>query len=321
MTAASTYAQVIRSYGDETRFEAATLALSGVVGPHDVRIAVAAVSVNPVDLSTRAGKNIPVESAVFPMVLGWDVAGTVTSIGEEVAGIAVGDRVAAMTFQPADQNGTYRSTLDLDADLVVAIPDELDLPTAATVPLVGLTAAQTVARSGVSQGSTVLVNAPLGAVGRLVVQLAAARGAHVVALAAAARADEARALGAQTVLAREATSEDVLARLEGPLDAAVDMIGGGSARNAFAAVRDGGTYVTTVPPYIDPTGVFDAERGVDVALIVVHPDHDELAALLALVARGSLVSPIGATFALTDVAEAHRRQAGGGLRGKLVLVP
>lgn len=209
MRSISSTAQVIRSYGDETRFESAALPLPEEVGRHDVRIRVTAASVNPVDLSTRAGKNIPAEDARFPMVLGWDVAGTVAAIGTEVTGHAIGDRVAAMTFQPADQNGTYRSVLDLDADLVVPVPDTLDLITAATVPLVGLTATQTVARSGVEAGSTVLVNAPLGAVGRMVVQLVAARGAHVVALAAPDRAEEARTLGARTVLARGATAAEI----------------------------------------------------------------------------------------------------------------
>lgn len=99
------------------------------------------------------------------------------------------------------------------------------------------------------------------------------------------------------------------------------MIGGGSARDTFAVVRDGGTYITTVPPYIDPTGVFDTTRGIDLDLIVVHPDHDQLSHLLTLVANGSLISPISAQLPLTEASEAHRRQAAGGLQGKLVLVP
>lgn len=76
------------------------------------------------------------------MVPGWDMAGTVTSVGEGVNGLQVGDRVAAMTFQPLDQNGTYRSLMDLPAELLAAVPSEVNLQTAASIPLVGLTGAQ-----------------------------------------------------------------------------------------------------------------------------------------------------------------------------------
>lgn len=319
MSSVTAQAQVIRSYGDEAQFEAATLAMPERPAARQVRLTVAAVSVNPVDLTTRAGKNIPPEAARFPMVLGWDVAGVVTAVGDAVMGVEVGDRVAAMTFQAADQNGTYRSVLDLDVDLVSPVPDGLDLRVAATVPLAGLTASEIVDRIGARQGATMLVNAPLGAVGRVVVQLAASRGVRVVGITD--RSEDAKALGAQVVLARGASADDVRASVPGDIDAAVDLVGGATARAAFDSVRQGGAYVTVVPPYIDSSGVFEPSRGIELEVVTVHPDQDRLTELLAQVHEGRVLSPIEQEFALSDVAAAHRRQAAGGLHGKLVLVP
>ena len=321
MSTSTTNAQIIRTFGDETRLEAGALPLTPEPAGGRVRVAVAAAAVNPVDLTTRAGKNIPDEDARFPMVLGWDLAGIVMEIGDGVTSFAIGDRVAAMTFQPMDQNGAYRSTIDLDEQLLAGVPDALDLRIAATVPLSGLTGSQIVSRTGVGSGDVLLVNAPLGAVGRFIVQVAAARGVHVVGIAAASRVEEARALGVRTVVPRGLAGDELIARLPGPITAAVDLIGGKAAHTTYSAVQDGGTYVTAVPPYIDETGVFESTRGIDLHVFTVHPERDELAALLQLVASGAVLSPIEREFPLAEAAEAHRLQAAGGLSGKLVLIP
>ena len=317
------HAQVIRSYGDESRFEAATLRLPDALAAGSVRVAVAAAGVNPVDLTTRAGKNknIPLEQARFPMVLGWDVAGTVIAIGDDVSDVHEGARVAAMTFQPMDQNGTYRSVIDLDAALLAEVPTGLDLEVAATIPLTGLTADQLVDRARVDAGKTVLINAPLGAVGRFVAQLAASRGARVIGIATLDREAEAHALGVDDLLPRGADSAAVRAVIPEGVDAAIDLVGGQTAREAFDAVRDRGTYVTTVLPSMDDSGVFDSTRGIDLHVLVVHPDRTRLAELLQLVTAGEMTSTIAERFPLAEVAAAHRHQARGGLQGKLILLP
>src|SRR4051812_45412124 len=199
MTSSAT-AQVIRQFGGPEIFEPAQLEMPSAPADGQVRIRVAAASVNPVDLTTRAGINIPLAEARFPMVIGWDVSGEVIATGPAVTTLAVGDRVAAMVFQPIDQNGTYRSIIDLPAESIARVPDGVDLKLAATVPLAGLTAAQLIARSGLGAGDTVLINAPLGAVGRLTTQLAANLGADVIGIAGDARVEEARALGAHLIL-------------------------------------------------------------------------------------------------------------------------
>jgi NADPH2:quinone reductase len=282
---------------------------------------VAAASVNPVDLTTRAGINIPEAAARFPMVLGWDVSGEVIAVGPETTSLAIGDRVAAMTFQPLDQNGTYRSVIDLDAGVVVRVPDGLDLKLAATVPLAGLTAQQIIARSGIAAGDTVLINAPLGAVGRFATQLAVSLGARVIGIAETTREEDARNLGVSVVLRRGFTPEDVNSEAPDGADAGIDLVGGSVAHAIFESVRDGGTYVTSVPPYINPDGVFETARGIDLHVLTVRPDNAQLSELLQRIAGAEISTAIEQEYPLDLAAEAHARQSRGGLNGKLILVP
>lgn len=286
-----------------------------------VQIRVAAVSVNPVDLTTRAGKNIPMDAARFPMVVGWDAAGTVEQVGDGVTGWRNGDRVAAMTFQPIDQNGTYTQLINLPAHLLARLPDDLGLEQAATLPLAGLTASQLVQWVDLPADATLLVNGPVGAVGRLVVQLAARCGVKVVAVAKPADHDLALELGAAQVVDRSEFTSAVRKLHSDGVDAAIDLVGGSTAHTTLASVRDGGAYATVVPSYIDPTGPFTPERGIRLEALTVHPDTPELTRLLTALGRGELSSTIERTYPLTEACEAHRRQQQGGLRGKLILLP
>jgi len=143
----------------------------------------------------------------------------------------------------------------------------------------------------------------------------------VIGIATLDREAEAHALGVDDLLPRGADSAAVRAVIPEGVDAAIDLVGGQAAREAFDAVRDRGTYVTTVLPSMDDSGVFDSTRGIDLDVLVVHPDRTRLAELLQLVAAGEMTSTIAERFALAEVAAAHRLQARGGLKGKLILLP
>ena len=316
----TTRAAVINGYGGPETLVAAEMPLPALTDAQ-VLIDVAAVTVNPVDLTTRAGANIPEKDARFPMVLGWDVAGTVLATGAGVVALHVGDRVAGMVFQPIDQRGTYAKYVNLDAGLLAKVPDELPLQQAATVPLVGLTASGLLADAATDGVKTLLVTGPLGAVGRHLVALAARAGLQVIGAAAADRADELRALGASVTVGRNDFTGAVRERYPHGVDAAIDLVGGVSSHAAFGLVRDGGRYVTSVPPYVDGTGRFEPDRGITPFVHQVAPDTDRLNTLLSLAAQGVLSTAIEYSYPLDDAAEAHRRQAAGGLKGRVILLP
>ena len=316
----TTRAAVIRSYGGPETLVAAEVPLPEL-GDAQVLVEVAAAAVNPVDISTREGDNIPEKDARFPMVLGWDVAGTVLATGASVTNLQIGDRVAGMVFQPIQQRGTYARYVDFDADLLAKVPDGLTLEQASTVPLVALTASGLLDEATVDGPMTLLVTGALGAVGRHVVALAARAGIEVIGAARAHRAEDLRALGAAVVVDRDDVTGAVRQRYPAGVDAAIDLVGGEPSHAAFGLVRDGGRYVTAVPPYVDGSGRFETGRGITPVVYQVAPDTHRLVGLLALAAQGILSTGVQYTYPLDDAAEAHRRQAAGGLTGRVLLLP
>jgi NADPH2:quinone reductase len=318
-TPTTTRAAVINGYGGPEMLVPADVPLPALTDTQ-VLVDVAAVTVNPVDITTRVGVAIPEKDARFPMVLGWDVAGTVLATGATVNALEVGDRVAGMVFQPIDQRGTYAKYVSLDADLLAKVPEGLTLQQAATVPLVGLTASQILDEATADAPKTLLVTGALGAVGRHVVALAARAGLEVIGAGAPDRADDLRALGALNV-DRSDFSDAVRERYPSGVDAAIDLVGGTTSHNAFGLVRDGGRYATAVPPYVDGSGRFEPDRGIAIHVHTVFTDTERLNDLLALAEQGVLSTAVEHTYRLEDAAQAHRRQSAGGLKGRVVLVP
>jgi NADPH2:quinone reductase len=254
-------------------------------GPGEVLIRVAAAAVNPADLGMVAGRYRWLDPVRFPLVPGYDVAGIAEDTGRPVV---------AFTMHKATQRGGYAQFVTLPAELVVPLPEGLAAVDAAPLPLAGMTAWQ--ALDAIGRVGTLLVNGPRGAVGSLVVQLATARGITVV------RADD-----------------------PGPVDAAVDVVGGAVARSAFDRVRDHGRYATVVPEFWVPGGPFTTERGITPQIVSVRYDRTQLAGLVERLAAGTLTVRVGTVLPLTEAAEAHRivGRAEGARRvaGKVVLTP
>ncbi len=271
------------------------------LGPTDVRIAVAAAAVNPVDVGVLAG---PVRAAVElpdPVGLGWDVSGTVAEVGSEVAALVPGDRVAGILHVIARTPtvGTHADETVLPATAVARVPDGLDLVEAASVPLNALTALQALDLLGPAEGRTLLVTGGAGAVGGHAVALASRAGWRVTALAREADSAFVARAGADLVTELPGPSFDAV------LDAAV-LLG-----PALAAVRDGGSFVG-----VAPASPVAAERGIAVRTVFVEPESGAIAALLALAAEGALEVRVAGRVPLRHAAKAYDEVARGGQRGR-----
>ncbi|SDM71024.1 NADP-dependent oxidoreductase [Allokutzneria albata] len=264
--------------------------------PGRVRVRVAASTINPVDQGIRAGV---MGEFPKPLVLGWDLAGTVVEAAE---GFHAGQRVVGMVpwFASAHE-GTYAEVVSVEPGWLAPLPEDADLVAAATIPLNALTASQALGLLGVHSGQKLLVTGASGAVGGYAVQLAARAGIDVVAVASAGDEDHVAGLGAKEVIGRADLDRQ---RVDAVLDAGV------AGPSLIGAVRDGGAFVAVVPH-----GLPEPERGVRVSRVEVEPDA---ARLRELVASG-LSTRVADVLPLADAAEAHRRAAAGGLRGKLVL--
>jgi NADPH:quinone reductase-like Zn-dependent oxidoreductase len=279
-------------------------------GPGEAVVRIAAANVNPTDLGARTGHG-PRAMPDPPYVLGWDFAGEVVAVGEGDPDVSPGDRVVGMIhwYDGDGQLGAYAEQVGVPADWLVPLPNALEMPAAATIPLNALTAAQGLELLDLPEGASLLVTGASGAVGSFAVQLAKAAGLRVLAQASTGDEDWVRGLGADEVLARDVDFASVT-----PVDGLFDAVPVGEA--AYAAVRDGGVAVSTrrVP---EP----DPSRGIRQQVFLIHPDVDRLAQLVDDTAAGWLKTRVDRVLPLEQAAEAHRLNEAGGLRGKVVLAP
>ncbi|WFB10475.1 NADP-dependent oxidoreductase [Streptomyces sp. LX-29] len=272
-------------------------------GPGEVLIRTVATSINPVDDKTREGA-IGDGTPPLPMTLGWDLAGIVVAGGN--TGLRAGERVIAMSHQLSAGQGTWADLVALPAQAVAAAPQSVSLAEAATLPLPGLTALQTLDWLEVKAGERLLIAGAAGAVGGLALQIARARGAKVDALISRdAQAAFARDHGADLV------TTDRHALQDRHYDAVFDTFG------AFVtnAVANGGRYAsiaTQAGPVPDLSS-----RGVRTTVNQVREDGAGLNDLTKLVDDGSLQLRVHSTFSLQEIQAAHARFLQGGLAGKI----
>ena len=255
-----------------------------------VTVRVHVSGVNPIDLGVRAGRVLPDEPDRFPMVLGWDASGTVEGVGANVADLAVGERVMVLSKQPSSGIGTHQDVVIVPASQVVRIADGVSYETAAAAPLASITALNAVEALRLSPGQTLHVNNPNGAVGRAAVQIA-------------------RTLGLTVVDDPEPAS----------MSGAIDVRGAEKALAAFATIRDGGAYATTIPEWWKPGGQYETARGITPITIENSPTHADLKRIAAWLANGSLRPKIETVLPLAEGARAHAMLAAPGLTRKVVL--
>lgn len=273
-------------------------------GPGQVRVEIAAATVNPVDLAVAGGvfHGLGLIHQPEHTGLGWDFAGTVAATGPDVD-IPAGSRVAGLVGGFDRDFGTYAEQLVVPARDIALVPDGLGLVEAATVPLNSLAAAQLLDLLGDGGGRSLLVTGAAGAVGAYVLTLAQDRGWQVTGLARAEDEEFVRGLGAGFT-AEAAPGWDAVA------DAAVLQ------ERGLALVRDGG-FFAGVQPSAPPA----EERGVTVSAVTTEPDGARLAQLLDATASGRPAARVHAVLPLDQAAAAHRAVAKGGVRGRYVLKP
>jgi NADPH:quinone reductase-like Zn-dependent oxidoreductase len=274
-------------------------------GPGQVRIAVRASSVNPIDWKLRSGalaEYIPIE---LPKVVGYDGAGVVDEVGDG-ADASVGDEVFG--FGVGNATAAEYAVLDDFARK----PAGLSFEEAAGFPVAVETAVRALELLGVKEGQTVLINGAAGGVGTAAVQVARARGARVIGTASEHNHDFLRGLGAEPTTYGEGLVERV--RALGGAELAFDTAGAGAIPD-LVAITGEAQNVITIADYSAPQ--YGAR--------VTSGDDGRYTHALAEAARlwedGKLSLPVERAYAFAEAAEAHRASEAGHVRGKLVLVP
>lgn len=243
-------------------------------------------------------------------ILGGTVAGEVVSVGDGVDGWAPGDRVSAMT---GFRLGTHAELVAVPAKRLVRTPDGLVPADAAGVLFGGTTARHFLRKAEVGAGTTVLVVGASGAVGTNAVQLAHALGAEVTGVCRGANADLVRRLGAKEVVDR---TRAAVTELPERYDVVFDAVGVLGIATGKRLLRAGGRLVLAVG------GLGEMLRARGPVITGTSPeDPDDIAALLAMVADGSLEVVVDSTYALDDIAAAHARVDTGRKVGNVIVAP
>jgi NADPH:quinone reductase-like Zn-dependent oxidoreductase len=284
-------------------------------GDDEVRIKVAAATVNPSDAAMRAGVfGPPPQGDGPPHVAGWELAGVVDAAGPG-SGWSRGERVFAIVLPYLTGRGAQAEYVVVPADSVARVPDGVSLAAAATLPMNGLTARLALDKLALEPGQTLAVTGAAGAVGGYVMELAASEGLQVIGDASPADASLVKSLGADIVVPRgpglaAAIRREVPSGVDAVVDAA--LIG----PTVLPAIRDGGQLIA-----VRPFGG-ESERSITVTLILVSDylhEAAKLAELARLVTAGKLTLRVAREVPAADAAQAHRQLEAGGTRGRLVL--
>jgi NADPH:quinone reductase-like Zn-dependent oxidoreductase len=294
-----------RTYGGPEVLEW-TEALEPHAGVGQLRIAVRAASVNPIDWKTISGATAGGKPMAGTGYLGYDAAGVVDQVGDGVTGVSVGDDV----FGRGQHTQAEYAVLGSWA----AKPPSIDWAVAAAAGVAGETSERGLRLLDVNAGDTLFVDGGAGGVGAVAVQMALARGAKVIASASQANHDYLRELGATPVHYGQGVAERVRAAAGGPVDAVFDVAGKTPVQELIGLVSEP-TQVVSIANYAaGQAGARVTGGGAD-----SHP-MQALAEVAELLAQNKLVIKVQ-TFPFDRAAEAYRISQGGHLRGKLVLVP
>jgi NADPH:quinone reductase-like Zn-dependent oxidoreductase len=279
------------------------------VGPGEVRIRVRRAGVNQVDWKVMSGGLDGLMDVVFPVVPGWDVAGTVETVGIDTPEFAVGDEVVAYARKDVVHGGTFAELVTMSVRGVARKSAALSWDEAGGLPLAGLTALQTLDRLVVSASDTVLIHGGAGGVGSLAVQIARARGARVIATASPTNHAFLSELGATPVAYGDGVVDRIREVAPDGVDVVADFVGG--VRDVTMAVlADGGRHASIADSTVLETGGW---------WFWVRPSAEGLAELGRMADAGQLRVPVTDVLPLDELPAAFARSREGHVRGKLVI--
>ncbi len=298
---------------------------------NEVRVAIKAIGVNPVDWKMRSGGPIrtivrlirPVRGPRGPIILGVDFAGVIDAVGKDVSDLKVGQRVVGGTDFSRGQHGSYADTVVVRSDQVTPIPDSISFEVAGSLPVAAVTAWMALNEFRViGPGKRVLVLGASGGVGQFTVQLAKhdSHAETVVGVCSGKNAEMVERLGADHVIDYGKGDPLAQAKAYAPFDVVVDCAGGYAGRQCRHLLGPMGRHVMVagdtplamaqifVPPFTSRT-------------ILGKPTRRRLSAVVDAVAAGHLEVQIAETFPLSEVEKAHELSETKRMTGKIIMVP
>jgi NADPH2:quinone reductase len=287
----------------------------------EVLVQVAAAGVNPIDRRLRNGELQTFFTREWPIIPGWDVAGRILDVGSGVSGWKKGEDIVGLAFTWSLHHGTYAEYVPVKAASIARKPRELSFTEAAALPLVSLTAWESLAEyAQLKAGQTVLIQAGAGGLGSVALSIARHLGAKVYTTTRTENFDYVRARGAEHPIDYTQVDYESVIRNHEPqgLDVVLEALSGDDVvEKAIRIAKSGGTvvYMNNEPP--DMAQI--ASRNIRTKFLHHRPDGESLARLMQLYRAGSLALPPIEVMPLEAAAAAHRKSESRTTRGKVVL--
>ncbi|WP_143871224.1 NADP-dependent oxidoreductase [Catenovulum sediminis] len=300
----------IHSFGGLAHLEIQNIEIP-TPGEGEVLVKVHAAAVNPVDWKIREGYLAEIIPHQLPLTLGWDFAGEIVSVGKSVNSWSIGEAVYARP--DLAKNGAFAEYILVSEKEIAAKPKSLNWQKSAAVPLVTLTAWQSLKDIGnIKQGDRVLIHAGAGGVGIAAIQLAKLAGATVYTTASTRNIEFLKTLGADHII--DYTQQD-FSDLSN-LDMVFDTLGGDVLQKSWATLKQGGCLVSIAEV---PNDEIATQHQVNAHFCFVQANPDQLAEIAKLIDSELLKIEIDSVFKLEDLAKAQQKSETGHVRGKIVI--
>ena len=284
---------------------------------NEVLVAVKAISLNPADVKPKYSEEMLglMYGIERPVILGWDIAGTITEVGAAVTNLKVGDKVFGMVNFPGVGNAYAEFVAAPETHLAI-MPSNVSFVEAAATTLAALTALQ-ILSGKINKGDKVLIQAGSGGVGHFAIQIAKSFGAYVITTASAKNKDFVMSIGADEAIDYHTQNfEDILT----DIDFVLDTQGGKVLENSVKVLKKGGTVTTTVAPDLPEEVKTAAEKeNKTIANILVHSSAKDMNTLKGMLENEAIKPNIYKTFAFEAMADAHREVEKGRTVGKVIV--
>jgi len=289
-------------------------------GEGEVLVRVKSAGLNPVDYFVVRGfleERIPAE---FPAVPGWDLAGTVEETGFAASRFKPGDEVYAYARRPFIRHGTFAEYVIIPESYLALRPQIISMEETGGIPLVGLTAWQSLFDAGnLQQGQTVLILGASGGVGTLAIQLAKTNGAEVIGVASKKNHGYMKELGADHTIDYSDNHVGEAASAIAP--GGVDLIFDCSRGDAFGQVMEAGVLKEGGKIVSITKSKPDIPEDIDFSYVFVEPNARQLEQISELADAGNIRVPVSKTYSLDEVPEALKAIETLHTRGKIIVKP
>lgn len=282
-----------------------------------VLIQVKAISINPVDVRTRAGSAMAEHLKNFdPLILGWDISGIITKIGSEVSEFKVGDEVFGLINFLGNGRG-YAQYVAAQADHIALKPANVSHEEAAAATLAALTAWQLLKHyADVKQDERIVIQAASGGFGHYAVQIAKYLGANVTGISSLKNRNFILGLGADKHIAYD---DDNAHFAQAEADIVVDAFSGDSLYKSLEIVKRGGRIISMLPFISDEVKQLADEKNVEIHYSLVQSSGADMKAIAELLRTGQLKSHISKVFPFGQMGEAHLEMEQGHTIGKIIV--